>query len=98
MTRLLRLPALLLATSLAWSSLGSVSLAQITEPPPPISPPSIAESTPAAAPEAAAGEPTVEQRVADLEQYFQNLGVGAAGDAKWNSKIADVPGPATTAG
>ena len=36
---------------------------------------------------------TVEQRVADLEQYFQNMGVGAAGDAKWNSKIANVPGP-----
>jgi ammonium transporter, Amt family len=45
--------------------------------------------------EAAAAVPdaTVEQRVADLEQYFQNLGVGAAGDVKWNSKIANVPGP-----
>jgi Amt family ammonium transporter len=36
---------------------------------------------------------TMEQRVADLEQYFQNLGVGASGDAKWASKIANVPGP-----
>ena len=38
-------------------------------------------------------DPTVEQRVADLEQYFQNMGVGAAGDAKWASKISNVPGP-----
>jgi Amt family ammonium transporter len=45
-----------------------------------------------AAPEALP-EPTVEQRVADLEQYFQNLGVGASGDAQWASKIANVPGP-----
>jgi len=44
----------------------------------------------------AAAEPpaaTVEQRVTDLEQYFQNMGVGAAGDVKWASKIANVPGP-----
>jgi Amt family ammonium transporter len=51
-----------------------------------------------AAPAAPAAEekladPTMEQRVADLEQYFQNLGVGASGDAKWASKIANVPGP-----
>jgi Amt family ammonium transporter len=54
-----------------------------------------AEAAPAAAPAADAPLPdaTVEQRVADLEQYFQNLGVGAAGDVKWKSKIADVPGP-----
>jgi len=61
------------------------------------------DAAPAAEPAAAAAaapaaeeklaDPTVEQRVADLEQYFQNLGVGAAGDAKWASKIANVPGP-----
>jgi len=53
-------------------------------------------TAPAAAPAAAPAPPpdaTVEQRVADLEQYFQNLGVGAAGDTKWASKIASVPGP-----
>ena len=49
-----------------------------------------APAAPAAAPLADA---TVEQRVTDLEQYFQNLGVGASGDAKWSSKIANVPGP-----
>ena len=49
-----------------------------------------APAAPAAAP---LPDATVEQRVADLEQYFQNMGVGAAGDAKWNSKIANVPGP-----
>ncbi|MEO5802413.1 MAG: ammonium transporter [Verrucomicrobiota bacterium] len=49
----------------------------------------------AAAPAAAASVPdaNVEQRITDLEQYFQNMGVGAAGDVKWNSKIANVPGP-----
>jgi Amt family ammonium transporter len=47
----------------------------------------------AAAAEAAVPDATVEQRVTDLEQYFQNMGVGAAGDTKWNSKIANVPGP-----
>jgi ammonium transporter, Amt family len=48
----------------------------------------------AAAP-AAASEATLEQRVYDLEQYFQNLGVGATvdGKSKWQSKIANVPGP-----
>lgn len=49
--------------------------------------------TPAVVAEAKPADPTVEQRVADLEQYFQNLGVGAAGDTKWASKIANVPGP-----
>lgn len=52
----------------------------------------VAEPAPAAeadAPPAA----TTEQRLADLEQYFQNLGVGAAGDETWASKIANVPGP-----
>ena len=54
-----------------------------------------APAAPAAAPAAEVKLPdaTVEQRVADLEQYFQNLGVGAAGDTKWASKIANVPGP-----
>ncbi len=56
-----------------------------------------AEDAATNAPSAVAAAPlpdaTVEQRVADLEQYFQNMGVGAAGDAKWNSKIANVPGP-----
>jgi Amt family ammonium transporter len=50
-------------------------------------------AAPAAAAEAKPADPTVEQRVADLEQYFQNLGVGASGDTKWASKIANVPGP-----
>jgi Amt family ammonium transporter len=47
----------------------------------------------AAAVEEKLADATVEQRVADLEQYFQNLGVGASGDTKWASKIANVPGP-----
>jgi Amt family ammonium transporter len=58
--------------------------------------PALAEETnaaPAAAAEEKLADPTVEQRVADLEQYFQNMGVGAAGETKWASKIANVPGP-----
>lgn len=50
-------------------------------------------AAPAAAEEPKLADGTVEQRVADLEQYFQNLGVGASGDAKWASKIGGVPGP-----
>ena len=52
-------------------------------------------AAPAAAPAAEVKLPdgTVEQRVADLEQYFQNMGVGASGETKWTSKIAGVPGP-----
>jgi Amt family ammonium transporter len=45
----------------------------------------VASAAPAAA--------TVEQRVADLEQYFQNMGVGGAGDTTWTSRIGGVPGP-----
>ena len=36
---------------------------------------------------------TVEQRVADLESYFGNIGVGAGGDVTWTSKVGGVPGP-----
>ena len=36
---------------------------------------------------------TVEQRLADIEQYFQNTGVGGTGGTAWSSKIANVPGP-----
>ena len=50
-------------------------------------------AAPPPAAEVAPPDATVEQRVADLEQYFQNMGVGAAGDVKWSSKIANVPGP-----
>ncbi len=78
------LPALILAASLAWTTLGTALHAQDAAPP---------AAAPAAVVEAAPADATVEQRVADLEQYFQNLGVGAAGDVKWNSKIANVPGP-----
>jgi ammonium transporter, Amt family len=52
------------------------------------------EAAPAAAPaEAAPAGPSLEQRVGDLEQYFQNLAPGGSGDGAWASKIAGVPGP-----
>jgi ammonium transporter, Amt family len=38
-------------------------------------------------------EASLEQRVSDLEQYHQNLGVGGTAPANWTSKIANVPGP-----
>ena len=55
-----------------------------------------AAAPPAAAPAAAAAtlpDATTEQRIADLEQYFQNMGVGVSGDTKWTSKIGGVAGP-----
>lgn len=91
MKRLIKLSALAATALLAVALPGAILRAQD----PPASPPPAA--TPAAAPAAAAetapADATVEQRVADLEQYFQNLGVGAAGETKWTSKIANVPGP-----
>ena len=42
---------------------------------------------------APAPDATVEQRLADLESYFGNVGVGGPADAPWTSKVAGVPGP-----
>ena len=92
MKRLKNLPALLFAASLAWMTLGTSLQAQNDPPPAAAAAPAATEAAPPAA-DAAPPDATVEQRVADLEQYFQNLGVGASGDVKWNSKIANVPGP-----
>ncbi len=44
------------------------------------------------APTFAQQEPSLEQRVRDLEQYHQNLAVGGAGTDTWTSKIGGVPG------
>src|SRR6185503_1336445 len=82
MNSLQKIPALLLAASLAWASLGTTLRAQ-DEPAPPPALPVVT----------AAKDATIEQRVTDLEQYFQNLGVGGSGDTTWTSKIANVPGP-----
>jgi Amt family ammonium transporter len=38
-------------------------------------------------------DPTLEQRVKDLESYFGNVGVGGSGTDTWASKIGGVPGP-----
>jgi Amt family ammonium transporter len=38
-------------------------------------------------------EPTLEQRVRDLEQYHQNLATGGSGTDTWTSKIGGIPGP-----
>jgi Amt family ammonium transporter len=53
---------------------------------------------PAAAPATTAGpaapkDASLEQRVTDLEQYFQNLAPGGSGEHTWSSKIGGVPGP-----
>ena len=42
---------------------------------------------------AAPADATVEQRLADLESYFGNVGVGGSGDSTWASKVGGVPGP-----
>ena len=102
MKRTLNFTALAAATALSWAALtGSLSAQDPAAPAAPApaaaAPAAAVEATtpPVAAPAADAPLPdgTVEQRLADLEQYFQNMGVGAAGDVKWKSKIADVPGP-----
>ncbi|MES2981088.1 MAG: ammonium transporter [Verrucomicrobiota bacterium] len=58
-------------------------------------PATTAVAEPAAAPDAAAApaEATTEQRLADLESYFGNVGVGASGDVTWDSNIGETPGP-----
>lgn len=50
--------------------------------------PSTTTATVAAPPAA-----TTEQRLADLESYFNNVGVGGQANAEWASKVKDVPGP-----
>jgi Amt family ammonium transporter len=52
-------------------------------------------AAPAPATEVVAAPPdaTVEQRLADLESYFGNVGVGGSGDSAWTSKVGGVPGP-----
>ncbi len=53
------------------------------------------EAAPPAAEAAAPAVPdaTVEQRIADLESYFGNVGVGGSGAGAWTSKVAGAPGP-----
>ena len=51
-------------------------------------PPPATEAVAAPAPDA-----TTEQRLADLESYFGNVGVGGPATAPWASKVANVPGP-----
>ena len=57
--------------------------AQVTAAPPPAT-----EVVAAPAPDA-----TTEQRLADLESYFGNVGVGGPVDAPWTSKVGGVAGP-----
>jgi Amt family ammonium transporter len=96
----------LIGVALSFAAMGASLFAQDAAPPP-ASAATAAPAEPAPAPAAAPGaaaesaapaaapvaDATIEQRVTDLEQYFQNLAVGASGDVKWNSKIANVPGP-----
>ncbi len=72
--------------------LGMAHPAAAQDPPIPAPAPIVADA-PAPAPADAPKDTTVEQRLTDLEQYFQNMGVGGAGDDTWTSKIEKVPGP-----
>ena len=40
-----------------------------------------------------AAEATTEQRLSDLESYFNNVGVGGPATAPWTSKVASLSGP-----
>jgi Amt family ammonium transporter len=87
MISLKKIPALLLAASLAWTA--GTLLAQNEPAPAPPAPPTETVAAPPATPPDA----TLEQRVTDIEQYFQNMGVGGSGDTTWKSKIGSIPGP-----
>lgn len=82
----------LMAAAIAFTAMPFCSSAYGQETAPPSAPAATtpAASAPAASTPAAA---STEQRLADLEQYFQNMGVGGSGDATWTSKIGGVPGP-----
>lgn len=54
--------------------------------------PAVAE-TPPTEEAATPSDATVEQRIADLESYFNNVGVGGSGDETWTSKVGAMPGP-----
>ena len=60
---------------------------------PPVSAQDAAAPAPATEVVAAPPDATVEQRLADLESYFGNVGVGGSGDSAWTSKVGGVPGP-----
>lgn len=68
MKRLTTLPALILAATLAWTTFGDTALHAQADAAPPA----------AAATEAKKPEPTLEQRVAGLEAYMNNVDPGAA--------------------
>jgi Amt family ammonium transporter len=72
----------------------AAAIALIAIPMCPIASAQDAAATPPAT-EAAATPPaaTTEQRLADLESYFNNVGVGGSTDAPWTSKVAGLPGP-----
>jgi Amt family ammonium transporter len=98
MKRNSRIPAVFIAAALSFAATSASLFAQEPAAAPSGSPPATqpgASAAPAEPGATAAAPPdaTIEQRVTDLEQYFQNLAVGAAGDVKWTSKIANVPGP-----
>jgi Amt family ammonium transporter len=60
---------------------------------PPVSAQDAAAPAPATEVVAAPPDATVEQRLADLESYFGNVGVGGSGDSAWTSKVGGIPGP-----
>ena len=87
----------LFAIGAAGILLGLASSSPLSAQTPAPAAPAPAAPAPAAAPAAAATPPdaTIEQRVNDIEQYFQNLAPGPAADAKdpYKSKIGGIPGP-----
>jgi ammonium transporter, Amt family len=84
-------------TSRHFNKLRAVTAAAIAFIAIPMCMPASAQETPAPPPTAAvvAAPPdaSVEQRLADLESYFGNVGVGGSGDTAWTSKVGKIPGP-----
>ena len=88
----MRTTHLLKTTALTWVLAGTLAAATASAQTPAAAPPP--PPAPAAAPAADAkpADATLEQRVFDLETYFNNVAPGVDGDKKWATKIG-VAGP-----
>jgi Amt family ammonium transporter len=86
--------ALAAAALMALSPFGTILRAQDAAPAaaPAEEPAKPADAAPAAAADAKPADATLEQRVFDLETYFNNVAPGVDGDKKWATKIG-VAGP-----
>ncbi len=84
--------------TLSWLIAGALTAASAVAQTPADAPPAAPPAAAVAAPAAPAGEPraaSIEERIGDLEQYFNNLAPGPAADAAdpYKSKLGGLAGP-----